>query len=151
MFPPRLGPRFWRLDGDIQSCGLSKGVLTVREEAGGTFAVLDVGASRLFEQPKAREHEDKSSNTIFHSHRRSCNRGKGISQRDKFVSFRITDAFVKWALWTGHTSRSSTTPLPHGHQAETRTEGRDRVYQGAARENRVRAFPPLFAGKMIDP
>ena len=28
----------------------------VREEASGAFAVLDVGASRLFEQPETRKH-----------------------------------------------------------------------------------------------
>ena len=52
------------MDGDVQRCRLSRSVLTVREKASGTFAVLDVGASRLFEQPKAREHGSQSSNAF---------------------------------------------------------------------------------------
>jgi len=52
------------MDGDVQSCGFSRSVLTVREKASDTFAVLDVGASRPFEQPKAREHGGQSSNAF---------------------------------------------------------------------------------------
>lgn len=36
----------------------------MREETGGTFAVLYVGASRLFEQPETGEHRGLSSKTF---------------------------------------------------------------------------------------
>ena len=49
------------MGGDDQSGRFSNSVLAVRENAGGPFAVLDVGAFCLFEQAEAREHGGQSS------------------------------------------------------------------------------------------
>jgi len=41
------------MDGNVQSYWLGGSALVVREDAGGTFAVLYVRAFCLFEQPEA--------------------------------------------------------------------------------------------------
>ena len=52
------------MDGDVQSHRLGRCVLVMREDAGGSFAVLDVRAFCLFEQPEAREHDGRSANAF---------------------------------------------------------------------------------------
>jgi len=52
------------MDGNAQSNRLGSSVLVVREDAGGTLAVLYVRAFCLFEQPETREHDGQSSNAL---------------------------------------------------------------------------------------
>jgi len=108
------------VDGDVQSCGFSRSVLTVREEASCTFAVLDVGASRPFEQPKAREHGGQSSNAFRASPQATIDKNP--------IPVRITGAFAVHP--TDASLRSDLTLLPvHLSLMATRrkTEQRDRA------------------------
>ena len=108
------------MDGDVQSCGFSRSVLTVREEASGTPAVLDVGASRPFEQPKAREHGGQSSNAFRAS-------PQATIDDESPIPVRITGAFAGYP--TDASVRSDLTLPAHLSLMATRrkTEQRDRA------------------------
>ena len=137
------------MDGDVQSCGLSRSVLTVREKASSTFAVLDVGASRLFEQPKAREHEGRSSNAFRVSPQPTI---EGRGWRVQLVGFRITDAFAGWALCEIRLD----SPPPHLCLMATKRKTEQRARAGSIKgeleriESVFLSFSPLYTGKIVD-
>lgn len=62
----------------------------MREEASDAFAVLDVGASRPFEQPKAREHGGQSSNAFRASPQATIDKSP--------IPIRITDVLAGQTL-----------------------------------------------------
>lgn len=59
LFSLRLRLGFRDMDWDFQRRRLERSVCAVGEEAGGAFAVQDVGASRLFEQSETGEHRGR--------------------------------------------------------------------------------------------
>ena len=73
-----LGLGLGRIYGYVQSGRFGGSVLTVRENASGPFAILDVGASSLFEQPEAREHDGQSPNAFHHNRQL----GRGVGEAD---------------------------------------------------------------------